>query len=350
MKEPKTLLTSVTPSSQEFSALLENATSGFKKYQLIMAALETGLFEHTTTPKTSQAIAQELGNYHEAMLQMFCDALVELGLLTKQQNTYINSPLTSTYLCQNSPHYMEYTLKNRKTNISHWMQLNTVLKSGPLKRNRTDFFNEGWLTSIAEGAAAGSVADVLSIITAHLDPKNWKRLLDLGGGHGLYAIAFTALNPMLEAYVFDLPNVVPITSKYVAEYHAERVHILPGDFYKDDFGKDYDVIFSSFNQSCFDPTFIGKLVQAVVPGGYLILRRFKDSSREGAIQTLDWNLIGFEGRKIGSKAHSSDSVVDQKTYLAQLEKAGLTVVGTFSVDEISEVTFARKPLSNGSDN
>ena len=40
-------------------------------------------------------------------------------------------------------------------------------------------------------------------------------MIDLGGGHGLYAIALAALNPALEAYVFDLPLVIPTN---------ERVH------------------------------------------------------------------------------------------------------------------------------
>ncbi len=342
MKTPKDLLIPLVPSSNDFSTLMENSTEGLKKYYLIMTAWETGLFEHTITPKTAQTLAQELGNHHEAMIQMFCEALTEIGLLTKLNDTYTNSSLTSTYLCRNSPHYMEHTLQNTKANINRWTQLPTILKNGPITQNRQDFFGEGWLISIAEWAQTGSVANALNIITAHLDPKPWKRLLDLGGGHGLYAIAFTALNPQLEAYVFDLPRVAPLAKKYVKEYDATRVHILPGDFYKDSIGQNYDVIFSSFNQSCNDPALISKMVEALVPGGFVILRRFTDASREGALKTLDWNLLSFEGKKIGSKAHSSDAIVDQKTYLKQLGDAGLTILGAFPVDYMSEIIFARK--------
>jgi precorrin-6B methylase 2 len=237
---------------------------------------------------------------------------------------------------------MEHALQNMKTNIERWAQLPSIIKTGPLKGARSDFFNQDWLVGIAENVRAGTVANVLSIITIHLNPQNWKRLLDLGGGHGLYAIAFTALNPKLEAYVFDLPQMVPIAERYIKEYNADRVYTVPGDFYKDSIGEGYDVVFSSFNQSCGDPVLIKIMVDALVPGGYLVLRRFKDSSREGALKTLDWNLLGFEGKKVGSKAHSSGDVVDQKAYFMQLETAGLTLLGTFSVDAISEITFAQK--------
>jgi hypothetical protein len=54
------------------------------------------------------------------------------------------------------------------------------------------------------------------------------------------------------------------------------------------------------------------------------------------------NLQGFEGKKIGSRPHSSDSFVNRETYLEELKASGLYVAGTFSVDEISEITFARK--------
>ncbi|MCL1970084.1 MAG: hypothetical protein FWF66_01265 [Candidatus Bathyarchaeota archaeon] len=341
MKDAKKLLTP-SPELDLFSSLLENSTEGLKKYYLLLTAWEICLFEHTTTPKTPKKIAKEIGDYNEAMVQLFCDALTEAGLLTKIQDTYTNSTITNTYLCRSSPNYLDHILQNTKANINHWTQLSTVLKNGPIAQNRQDFFGANWLIGIAEWAKAGSIANALSVITIHLDPKLWKKLLDLGGGHGLYAIAFTALNSQLDVYVFDLPQMMPITQKYIKEYKAKRVHTLPGDFYKDDIGQNYDVIFSSYNQSCNDPTLISKMVNALAPNGYLILRRFTDASSEGALKILDWNLLSFEGKKIGSKPHSSDTIVNQATYLKRLEEAGLTLLGTFPVDGISEITFARK--------
>jgi SAM-dependent methyltransferase len=350
MKNPKDLLTPSKSDSQVFSDLIHTSTEGLKKYYLMTTALEIELFKHTTNPKTSQTIAHELGNYNQEMIRLFLEALTEIDLLTKHNDTYVNSTLANTYLVCDSSYYMKFTLKKMKENANHWSQLSIILKNGPIIQNRQDIFNDDWLISIAEWAQAGSIANALNVISNHMEPKKWTRLLDLGGGHGLYAIAFTALNPQLETYVFDLPHVAPIINKYIQLYNAKNVHIIPGNFYKDNIGKDYDIIFSSYNQSCSDPTLIATMVQALKPGGYIILRRFKDSTREGAIKILDWNLLSFEGKKIGSKPHSSDNIIDKKTYLNQLEKAGLTIVGTYPVDDMSEITFAHKPLSNGSNN
>ncbi|XHH09936.1 MAG: methyltransferase [Candidatus Bathyarchaeia archaeon] len=342
MKNAKNLIAPSKPSSAEFSTLMNSSLDGLKRYTVIMTALDAGLFECTITPKTFQTVAEELGAYHPLMIQMLCETLVELNLLVKQGETYVNAPLTVAYLCEKSPYYMKNSLQNMKMNANRWAQLPVIIKKGPIIQQRQNIFNQTWLGGIAEWAEAGSVANTLNVIAKKIDTQHWKRLLDLGGGHGLYAIGFTALNPYLEAYIFDLPRVAPLTNEYIKQYSANRAHFIPGDFTKDDIGEGYDVIFSSFNQSCNDPEMIPKIIQALAPSGDLILRRFKDSSREGAMQTLDWNLQGFEGRKIGSKPHSSDRVVDRATYLKRLVESGLNVLETVSVDEISEITFARK--------
>ncbi|MGD6935060.1 MAG: methyltransferase [Candidatus Bathyarchaeia archaeon] len=343
MKNAKNLIVPPKPSSAEFSILMNGSLDGLKRYTVIMTALDAGLFECTITPKTFQAVAEELGAFHPLMIQMLCETLVELKLLTKQDERYVNAPLAATYLCQSSPLYMKNSLNNMKMNANRWAQLPAIIKNGPIIQQRQNFFTQSWLGGIAEWAEAGSVASTLNVITNNIDTQHWKRLLDLGGGHGLYAIGFTALNLQLEAYVFDLPQVAPLTNEYIKQYDSNRVHFIPGDFNKDNIGEGYDVIFSSFNQSGNDPEMIPIIFKALAPGGDLILRRFKDSSGEGALQTLDWNLHGFEGKKIGSKPHSSGRVVDRTTYLKRLAESGLNVLKTVSVDEISEITFARKP-------
>jgi precorrin-6B methylase 2 len=348
MKDVNTLLNPPFPRSKVFSALLMKSLEGLKRYYLIMTAWENGLFDCTITPKTHQDIAKELG-YQEIMTQMFCDALVELGLLIKTNGAYTNSQIASSYLSRDSSRCMVSTIQNMKANANRWTQLTTILKHGPITQDKEERFGDKWLISIAEWAAVGSVASAMKVIKANLKLHRWRRLLDIGGGHGLYAIAFTALNPRLEAFVFDLPKITPVTRKYVDTYNAERVHIIPGDFYKDDIDQDYDAIFSSFNHSCSDPALIPKLIQALKPGGDLILRRFKDASREGALKALDWNLVHFDGKKIGSKPHSSGAVVGREEYIRQLKAAGLTSIRVVSVDEMSEMIFARKPSDNGSE-
>ncbi|PVX26273.1 MAG: hypothetical protein CW716_06375 [Candidatus Bathyarchaeum sp.] len=347
MKDADNLLNPPFPRSKAFSRLVMDSLDGFKRYHLILTAWESALFDFTVTPKTYQEIAKELG-YQEIMTQLFCDALVELGLLTKRADAYVNSPLADNYLKRSSPRCMVHTLQNMKNSANHWNQLETLLKDGPITKNRKDMFNDDWIVGIAEWAEAGSVFNVMKVVTKYLKVCRWRRLLDVGGGHGLYAIAFTALNPELEAVVFDRPNITPVTCKYIDEYAADRVNVISGDFYTDTIRGGYDAIFSSFNQSCSDPELIPKLVDALNPTGDLVLRRFKDSSREKALKTLEWNFVTFEGKKLGSKPHSSRDIVNLAVYVKHLKAAGLDILDIVPVDELSEIVFARKPSTKRS--
>jgi precorrin-6B methylase 2 len=345
MKELKNLLNPSFPRSQAFSTLIMKSSEGLKRHYLIMTAWDDGLFEYTVTPKTAKEIAQQL-RYHKGMTQMFCDALTEAGLLKKEGDKYSNSPLTRNYLIQSSSRYMSHTLENMKKTIDHWNRLPTLLRDGPIIKEKSEIFGHEWITGIAEWAEAGSVFNTIKVVTNYLNIQRWKRLLDIGGGHGLYSIAFAALNPELEAFVFDRPQITPITCKYIDGYGTQRVHVISGDFYTDSIGECYDAIFSSFNQSCSDPELIPKLVNALEPNGDLVLRRFKDNARKSALKVLDWNFVQFEGKKLGSKPHSSGKLIDREEYIKNLESSGLVVLDVVSVDEMSEIIFARKRSKN----
>ena len=56
------------------------------------------------------------------------------------------------------------------------------------------------------------------------------------------------------------------------DYGCDAVTI-DGDFYTDDLGGPYDVVFSSFNHSVSDSRMCDVVFSAVRPGGILILRR-----------------------------------------------------------------------------
>lgn len=340
MKDPKNLLTN-NPQYEKFSALIKNSAEGIRQYSLLKTSYEMGLFDRAVTPKTSAELAKILG-YQEAMFELFCEALAEMGLLVKEGKAYKNSPITNSFLCHSSPYCKANTLKINKEIMEQWNQLDLILKNGPIVQTWREFFADKRLFSIAEWAEGSAVSDTMKAVTARLDVKRWRCLIDLGGGHGLFAIAFTALNPQLEAYVYDLPDIVPAAEKYIKEYGAKNVHTMAGDFYKDDIGQDYDAVFSSITPICFDPTLISKLVQALKPDGDLILRRFKDSTRESAVDTLEWNFLTWQGKKIGSKPRTSGDVLNSDAYVKQLKSAGLTVFDAVSVDKDTEIVFAKK--------
>ena len=70
-----------------------------------------------------------------------------------------------------------------------------------------------------------------------------KRILDIGGGTGAFLLAVKSKYPEIEATVFDLPNVISVakSNKHKGDSLAKLI-LCPGDFLKDDFPANQDVI------------------------------------------------------------------------------------------------------------
>jgi hypothetical protein len=342
MKDINNLIKDPSSISKDFSELVKNSTEGLQRYCLLVTAWELGLFEHTVTPKTHQEIAQQMSS-HEIMTDLFCEALTEIGLLTKSGDKYVNSSLTSNHLVKSASLGQAKTVGRLKKDAERWAQLSTIIKDGPIESKEPMVFSPEMIHLMAEGCETGSVFKVMEVVKKHVDIQRWRRMLDLGGGHGLYAIAFAALNPDLEAFVFDQPHVTPVTSQYIKAYNAQRVHLISGDYNKDSIGDGYDAIFSSFNGTGSDPKFISIFANALNPNGDLIIRRPKEPfHHHNPVQHLNWNLVHFKGHEIGMKHHFPH--IPDAEYVERLEAVGFSVQETVVVDEMSEILFARKTL------
>ena len=106
-------------------------------------------------------------------------------------------------------------------------------------------------------------------------------MLDLGGGHGLYAIALARLNPGMQCVVFDLPQVGEAARISLAKYGVEnQVSIRAGDFFRDDFGRGYDLILSSSNPSGKKTEMVPRIADALNPGGYFVNVQGGDASKK----------------------------------------------------------------------
>ena len=83
-------------------------------------------------------------------------------------------------------------------------------------------------------------------LAARLPLAGLKRVLDVGGGSGVYAMGMCRAEPGLEVVVLDLPKVVPITARYVAEAGlSDRITTKAGNFNSDDWGAGYDLVLLS---------------------------------------------------------------------------------------------------------
>jgi demethylspheroidene O-methyltransferase len=92
------------------------------------------------------------------------------------------------------------------------------------------------LMSATQPLVAGQVLDVYPI-------RRHRRLLDLGGGEGVFAAAALERAPRLEAVVFDLPAVAEAAQARFARLGlAHRARAVGGDFHRDPLPEGADVV------------------------------------------------------------------------------------------------------------
>lgn len=218
---------------------------GDAKFTILTTAIELKIFDSLKESKSIENLAMDL-NLHQKITEKLCNALIVFGFLLKNKNEYFLSELSETFLSKDSPYYQGNYIKHwQKMKEESWSKLQTVVREGPPKIDKKHFpFDETFILAMAEGAIVWDLPKTVNVLKGMHEFIDAKKVLDLGGGHGLYAIAFTRVNPNLKAFVFDFPYVIETVTKHIAS-NVEGVDFIAGDFTKDDIGSGYDVVFTS---------------------------------------------------------------------------------------------------------
>ena len=266
---------------------LNNLVMGPVRYRLLMTGVELGVFDTTTTWSTAESVAAAVGT-HQDNTRRLLDALVTIGLLQKSNGHYRNRPETAEFLVRQSPAYLGAYLQ-----VVHNMcaasldDLTAIVKSGPkLSNSGTDFSSETlWadLTRATAGWVKGGVGVQMAGILSELPEfPAMQRMLDLGGGHGMFALYFVNAHPTMTGVVFDRPAVLSVAREYMETYGLqERVSVMAGDYMTDDIGAGYDLIWAcaTLNFAIHDlDSLVTKIHQALNPGGLFI--SFQDGMTE----------------------------------------------------------------------
>ena len=162
-----------------------------------------------------------------------------------------------------------------------------------------------------------------------------RRMLDLGAGPGLVAIALAQANPELSVVVFEYPAVAAVARDNIKQSNlAHRIQVCEGDLATDDFGSDYDLIWCS-SVLHFVPdvqSLLTRICKALRPGGMFVSCHAEiDRDPEKARPVLQYYLaLRMQGR-----------FVSYQGQLAQmLEQSGFHLI-----EQIDDVQFPVAPVS-----
>ncbi len=340
MKLAKELMKRPEVCSERLVKFIDDSMNGFRKYKILSTAVKLQLFEYAKSPISPEELANKMG-CDQKMTVLFCDVLCQYDLLLRNEDKYLNTELTNTYLVSDSPYSQLNYLSDMDRNIMMWEKLDEIITNGPVIVDKQSFFGERVIHSMAENAKCGMLQEVVGTVIENIDFDSVRKMLDLGGGHGLYSIAFTGQNEKMKAFVFDLPQVTEHTKKYAEKYGTDQVDVIPGNFFTDDIGEDYDIIFSSLNPGGRVPELIPKIVSALKSGGVFVNRQVAGGDSD-PMQTLNWNLWTFNDTKKGRSQFSFENSVSLEDYINILKTNNLDVFRELDLADGSRIVFSRK--------
>jgi len=312
---------------EHFFSLVDEGMHGLIGFAALHAAGSLYLFDHLEKGKgTLQELSHATGIAEKRLLPLLT-ILIHSGILISEKEKYENSLLASTYLVSDSPFCQRsYIHKNAVFLEKIWARLPERLIAGPLVFHQEEFFADLALPAMAENAMTGRLQRTVSEIAGMPEFTTAKKMVDLGGGHGLYAIALSALNAGLDAYIFDLPHVTVLAERYIRHHHAARVFTIPGNFFSDDIGSGYDLILSSSNPSGKSPVLLRKISDALNEGGLFVNVQSDDSDRDDVYHALEWQLWALDSEEKGKGRYTREKPFMTVEYRAAMAGAGFRVV------------------------
>jgi SAM-dependent methyltransferase len=232
---------------------------------------------------------------------LLLDALTALGLLTKSGVLYELTTFSRTHLVRSAPGYMGHIIMHHHHLMPSWAKLPDAVRSGgPVGVNSSHANDEETRESFLMGMF-NLASQLAPLVAAKVDLTGRRRLLDLGGGPGTYAVHFCLQNPDLAATIFDLPTSCAFAEGVVDRFGlSERINFSGGNFDEDDLPGGFDAVWISHilhsedEQECL--TLLRKAVDALEPGGLLLVQDFllndeKDSPLFPALFSLNM-LVG----------------------------------------------------------
>jgi len=298
---------------------MQQTVRGFRESRILLTAVELDLFTAAGEGTTAEEIASTANTDPRATTLML-DALVAIGLMLKNGDDFSPSPAAARFLSASGRDDARTALMHQSHLWDRWAQLTDSVRTGrPAKAatKRDAAWTEAFIAAMDRNAK-GRAPQIVRAVGTH----GVRRLLDVGGGSGAYAIAFAAASPELHAEIVDLESVLPITLRHIdAARLGDRVKARPGDLRSDTFGEGFDVVLLSaichMLSEAENADLIRRCQAALAPGGRLVIQDFVlDDDRTGPREAALFSINMLVGTERG-RSYAEDE------YAAWMTEAGL---------------------------
>lgn len=212
---------------------------GFWASKTLLSAVELGVFtELAKEPLSAETLRKRLG-LHSRSAHDFFDALVALGMLRRDGETYANNPATDLFLDRNKPSFIGGILEMANARLySFWASLTEGLRTGQPQneaKSGGDFFaalyaDPARLKEFAHAMTGLSMGSAM-VITEKFPWQKYKTFMDIGTAEGGLPVQLALRHQHLTGGGADLPELANVFNEYVAGFDLQdRLRFLANNF------------------------------------------------------------------------------------------------------------------------
>jgi SAM-dependent methyltransferase len=304
----------------------------------LLAGMRLDLFTPLDArPMRADELATALGADAEK-LGLLLHALVVAGLLTVEDGRFANTPEAAQFLVRGKPGYMgsahtlweEFGYAGLKTAES-------VRTGVPQARHQYDEMTEEELYVTLGGLHAAGLAKGRAL-AARGEFAAYRAVLDAAGGSGGVSIALAEAFPALRLTIAELPGVVPVSRRFVAEAgKGAQIRAVPCDLVRDGVAGQYDAAIASLLLQVLSAdearAVLRHIARALRPGGTVyLLNSVLDDTRVTPAPAARMNTLFLS-------FYDHGQAYTEGEYRAWLAEAGFVDIAR--EDEVARSTLIR---------
>ncbi|MCK5879352.1 MAG: methyltransferase domain-containing protein [Holophagae bacterium] len=255
---------------------LEEMVRGWQASRIVLSAAELNVFEQMEKPTSSDKVAKAIGG-EPRFVDRLLNALAVLGLLEKKNGLFQNAEVSSAHLVPGKPGYW-MGLGHNGHMWQSWSRLTDVVREGKPARSLPNSPKmENWLDAFIT-AMQQYGSERAPLVIDMLDFSRVNRFLDVGGGSGAFSVELAKRFPAMDICVFDLPDVIPLTRRFVEQAGVSNIRYAEGNFLNSLPKEEFDMVFMSHVIHSNSPggvqALFGHAFRALTPGGQGVVHDF----------------------------------------------------------------------------
>ena len=246
----------------------------------IMTSTRLGVFEALAGgPMTAKEAAVRC-NAQPAPMEKLLGALAGAGYIAVTGDRYRLTPLARKWLLKDAPSSLYDAILLQFLDAGYIEQMEEYLRTGIPVHIHERMSPEDW-GLYQRGMRSGANLAVGELVRRVRLPRapagTTRHMLDIGGAHGYYSVAFCRKYPDLDATILDLPPAVEQSAPLLArEGMGDRIHHQAGDALTTDLGEAaYDLVLIanlvhhfSEDENC---DLLRRVARALRPGGLVVI-------------------------------------------------------------------------------